>query len=135
MVNFINGVTPLNDTNLNKLQTDLKEEIEGTTIFDYQNDVTRAKSDTISFSENLNQGDLIEIVFARIKADSTLVLKTTGKLNYFAGMIISLDMLYNTATAGIENNAKRVIINSNGLTTENKSTDSLGIIKIVKYTN
>lgn len=28
MVNFVNGETPLNDTNLNKLQTDLQEEIK-----------------------------------------------------------------------------------------------------------
>lgn len=33
MVNFVNGVTPVNDTNLNKMQTDLKDEIKEKTTY------------------------------------------------------------------------------------------------------
>ena len=34
MVNFENGVIPINDTNLNKAQTDLQEQIDNLKIFD-----------------------------------------------------------------------------------------------------
>lgn len=147
MVNFIDNETPLSAENLNKLQSDLQEytndlideritystteKVVGTVLFS-SNEGT--KNDTINFTGGIiSEGELIEITFGRFRVSTgTMVIKTTGKVRYFPGIFISLDMLYNSGEA-METNAKRVIINSTGLTTDYKNNDNLAIKEIRKF--
>lgn len=109
----------------------LKEMIQGIILF---SDNQGTKNDSINFTGGtISEGELIEIIFGRLRVgDGSLALKTTGKLYYFSGMVISLDINYNAA-GGMETSAKRITVNSTGITTENKNNDNLAIKEIRKY--
>jgi protease II len=122
MVNFENGVTPLNDTNLNKMQigTSLYEDETGT-------------NGQITFSEEIADGDEIEIIYCRRRASNdTSVYKTTGKIPYKSGMEIILDLNYYAADTNHQSIAKIVTVSDTKLTVsgENSVIDTSGTISI-----
>ena len=106
-----------------------KDDVKGTVLYENSSGTT---ADIINFSENISEGDLIEIIFGRIRVNGTIILKSTGKIPYYSGMVMSLDMLYN-AVSGMEFDTKRITITDSGLTTEDKANDFLVITKIISY--
>ena len=139
MVNFENGVTPINDTNLNKMQADLQKEIRGTILYE---DATGTNS-SITFNGQLNEGDLIEIIYCRRRTTGTSVFKSTGKIPYTEGMEIALDINYYSSESNQQSLAKLVTVNNQGITVtgENSITNSgsatatsnIYITKVLKY--
>lgn len=132
------GATPLSAENLIQMEENTEDGINeiiarlnGTVL--YSNNAG-TRDDTITFTGgSISEGELIEILYGRVRVgDGSLALKTTGKLSYFSGMVISLDMLYNSA-GGMETSTKRIIVGSTGITTENKNNDNLAIKEIRKF--
>lgn len=140
-INWINGQaggTPLSAENLNLMQTYTEDAInevvakmQGTVL--YSNNAG-TKDDSITFTGGtISEGELIEILYGRFRvSDSSMSYKTTGKIPYFSGMSISLDMLYVTGVT-MEQDAKRFTVSSTGLTLENKYNDNLAIKEIRKF--
>lgn len=142
MVNFKNGVTPINDTNLNKIQADLQAEIDklkGVVLYED----TIGTNSSITFNEQLNEGDLIEIIYCRRRVAGTSVFKSTGKIPYTEGMEIALDMNYYSSDINQQIIAKLVVVNSGGITVTGETnitnlgavtaTSNIYITKAIKY--
>lgn len=141
------GNTPLSPEILNKMQADLQKEVDdielalkGTTLYD--NSIGTAGG--ITFSEEIQQGDSVEIVYCRRKAsDGTSIVKTTGKLPFVTGMTVNLDMNYFSNAENQQSISKSITINNNGITVNGEntwgnavgfnSTSTIYILKVKKY--
>lgn len=79
MVNFENGVTPINDTNLNKAQTDLQEQIDTLNYVElYYN--ASGTTGNITLSETSENFNMLEIFYSKGNAhQSVKVYKPNGK--------------------------------------------------------
>lgn len=140
MVNFENGVTPMNDANLNKMQTDLEKQIKGTIL--YQD--TIGTNESVTFNGTIDEGDYIEILYCRRKvSDGTSIIKTTGKLPFTNGMMTNLDINYFSFPENQQSISKSVTINGDGITVNGENTwgnvigfevtNTIYILKVKKY--
>lgn len=101
-INFENGKTALNDTNLNKMQEKIEDSIKGTIL--YENE--EGSQDTITLSENINNFSFIAIVdnFKKVHlydaANGTIYIETFKMANSvtFRHFCASMDILDNTIT-------------------------------------
>lgn len=113
MVNFENGVTPINDTNLNKMQADLQKEIRGTAL--YKNE-TGTTSD-ITLSDSISNYDEYEIKYLGEFGEPY----TTGRLStayidriHLNGVFLGVKS--NTADGALKVSNARVSISGKALT-------------------
>lgn len=118
---------------------ELKEKIEGTTLYEDET----GTNGNITFYEQIQKGNLIEITYCRKRVDGTFVIKTTGKLPFFDGMEVDLDINYYSNADNQQSISKAINISATGITGigENSwsnvnpftSSSVINILKVKKY--
>lgn len=142
MVNFENGVTPINDTNLNKMQTALQKaitDLKGTVLYE---DSTGTTSD-ITLSETAANFKKLEVQYnySGICSSNTIENPNGKKMSLSVGFSV---MQYNVARYQY----KVVLINESSITTQqsgyiaisqdktidaNVSDNNIAITKVIGY--
>lgn len=118
---------------------ELKEKLEGTTLYEDET----GTNGNITFNKQIQEGDLIEIIYCRRRVDGTSVIKATGKLPFSNGMEVDLDINYYSNADNQQSISKAININKTGITVlgENSwsnvnpfgSTNVIYILKVKKY--
>lgn len=125
-----------------KIETEilkLKEKLEGTTL--YENEI--GTNGNITFNKQIQEGDLIEIIYCRRRTNGTSVIKTSGKLPFSNGMEVNLDINYYSNVDNQQSISKAININTTEITVtgENNwsnvnpfnSSSTIYILKVKKY--
>lgn len=124
-INFENFKPPaISKEILEVLQDNIEKGINGISI--YQNDI--GTNENISFTDFVNIGDYIEIVYCRRRTDGTSIYKTTGKLKFKTEMEIVLDFIHYTNPNAQTTTTKYVTINSSELNVVGENTNNNGTI-------
>lgn len=131
--------TPIDAENLNLMQDNIEKAINGTVL--YENET--GTNGNITFNKQIQEGDLIEIIYCRRRVDGTSVIKTSGKLPFSNGMEVDLDINYYSNADNQQSISKAININTTGITVlgENSwsnvnpfaSTSVIYILKVKKY--
>lgn len=144
MVNFENGVTPINDTNLNKMQTDLQQaitDLKGTVLYE---DSTGTTEDIILNDLYTNYKE-IEIIYKCTSAQLTTfnskriaIVEATQNINLEEKYIGSTYIyIYNAYVSLAENN--KIVFNTNRTVQINAETfvvttdNPISIVKVIGY--
>lgn len=144
--NFPDTSTPLSAENINLMQNnienginEMQEKIKGKEI--YKNE--QGTTENITFSEQLEEGNLIEIIYCRKRTNNTIVIKTSGKLPFFNEMEIDLDINYFSNIDNQQSISKAIKVTQTGITTigENSwsnvnpfgGTNVINVLQVKKY--
>lgn len=126
MVNFENGVTPINDTNLNKIQADLQAEIDklkGVVLYED----TTGTTDNITLNDEIENYNYFEIE-SYVGYSSANVYTNTGKLPIATKSRIHISNLF-IGTNGVQIYNKRVAISGKSLSVISDRTYSSAVIE------
>lgn len=131
MVNFENGVTPINDTNLNKMQTDLQQadkdlqaninKLKGTALYEDETGTTG----NITLNDEIENYNYYEIE-SYVGYSSANVYTTTGKLPVATKSRIHINNLF-IGTTGVQIYCKRVSISGTVLSVISDRTYSSAV--------
>ena len=118
---------------------ELKEKLEGTTLYEDET----GTNGNITFNKQIQEGDLIEIIYCRRRVDGTSVMKATGKLPFSNGMEVDLDINYYSNADNQQSISKAININKTGITVLGENswsnvnpfgfTNVIYILKVKKY--
>lgn len=139
-IQFVNNSQPaINDTNLNQMQNNIEKAIKGTTLYD--NEI--GTNGGITFNENIQEGDNIEIIYCRRRTSGTSIYKSSGRIPYIEGMEVALDINYFANSQNQQNIAKSITVNNQGITVNGENswgnvvtfgeTNTIYITKVIKY--
>ena len=117
----------------------MKEKLEGTTLYEDET----GTNGNITFNKQIQEGDLIEIIYCRRRVDGTSVMKATGKLPFSNGMEVDLDINYYSNADNQQSISKAININKTGITVLGENswsnvnpfgfTNVIYILKVKKY--
>lgn len=118
---------------------ELKEKLEGTILYEDET----GTNGNITFNKQIQEGDLIEIIYSRRRVDGTSVIKATGKLPFSNGMEVDLDINYYSNADNQQSISKAININKTGITVLGENswsnvnpfgfTNVIYILKVKKY--
>lgn len=105
--------TPLSAENLNLMQENIEKAVNGVVLF---RDI-QGTTENITFSSPIEEGNTIEIHYARKRAaDNSLVYKTTGQLDFINNMEVHLDINFRSTGEQSQMISRVIRITTNGIT-------------------
>ena len=142
-INFNDYEAPeLGADNLNQLQTNIENAINGTVL--YFDSTYAGTVNNITFSESISEGNSIEIIYRHSNN-----YKSSGKIPFMPGMNIILDIQERSdgtahsslsksvgvSTTGltVNNEQGQTIWNANYLTPSISDTNTIPIVKVIAY--